>query len=178
MNFATGVNHPGGVQPDDKQCAGCHTAVQYTDFDASIPGAHLIPQNSTALPGIVTKINSVTNATPGNAPTVNFTVNDKSGNPIDITKLTSFRIVMSGNNVDYGVAPNGMARVSESPAATATGSKGVYTYTMTNKLPATAAGSYTISIEASNNVTILPGHHCGDRDGGCGESHGVLLLGG
>ena len=157
VNFATGVNHPGGVQPDDKQCSGCHTAAQYTDFDASIPGAHLIPQNSTALPGILTKINSVTNATPGNAPTVNFTVTDKSNNPLDITKLTSFRIVMSGNNVDYGVAPNGMARVSESPAATATGSKGVYTYTMTNKLPATAAGSYTISIEATNNVTILPG---------------------
>jgi OmcA/MtrC family decaheme c-type cytochrome len=157
VNFATGVNHPGGVQPDDKQCAGCHTAAQYTDFDASIPGAHLVPQNSTALPGIVTKITSVTNATPDNAPTVNFTVNDKSGSPIDITKLTSFRMVMSGNNVDYGVAPNGMARVSESPAATAVGSKGVYTYTMTNKLPATAAGSYTISIESTNNVTLQAG---------------------
>ena len=155
VNLATGVNHVGGPQIDDKQCAGCHPSVQYTEFDASIPGAHLIPANSKALPGIVVTINTVTNATPGNAPTVNFTVKDKSGNPIDITKLTSFRFVMTGNNVDYGVQ---MARVSETTvAATATGANGVYTYTMVNKIPATATGSYTISAEASNNVTLDAG---------------------
>ncbi len=155
VNFATGVNHAGGPQIDNKQCAGCHPSVQYTEFDASVPGAHLIPANSTALPGIVVAITSVTNATPGNAPTVNFTVKDKSGAPIDIKKLTSFRFVMSGNNVDYGT---GMARVSESTvAANATGSNGVYTYNMTNKIPATAVGSYTISAEVSNNVTLMPG---------------------
>jgi len=100
----------------------------------------------------------VTNATPGNAPTVAFTVKDKSGNPVDITKLTSFRLVMSGANVDYGTGTTGMARVSETTvAATAIGSNGVYTYTMTNKIPATAAGSYTVSIEASNTVSLMPG---------------------
>ena len=139
VNLSTGVNHPGGPQLDDKQCAGCHPQTQYTDFDASIPGAHLIPANSTALPGIVTKILSVTGATPGNAATVKFSVTNKAGNPVDITKLTSFRIVMSGANVDYGTGTTGMARVSESPAATATGSNGVYSYTMTNKIPTTAA---------------------------------------
>jgi OmcA/MtrC family decaheme c-type cytochrome len=157
VNLATGVNHPGGPQIDNKQCAGCHPSVQYTELDASIPGAHMIPTNSKTLPGIVPTINSVTNATPGNAPTVNFTVKNKAGNPIDITKLTSFRMVMSGANVDYGTGTTGMARVSESPAATATGANGVYTYTMTNKLPATAAGSFTISIEASNTVTLMAG---------------------
>src|ERR1035441_7672050 len=80
VNLATGVNHAGGPQLDDKQCAGCHPSVQYTDFDASVPGAHLIPQNSTALPGIVTKILSVTNATPGNAAIVKFSVTNKAGN--------------------------------------------------------------------------------------------------
>ncbi len=34
---------------------------------------------------------------------------------------------------------------------------GVYAYTMTNKIPAAAAGSYTVSIEARNTVTLLPG---------------------
>ena len=157
VNFASGAGHVGGPQPDDKQCASCHPSVAYTDFDASIPGAHLIPQNSKALPGIVTKIISVTGATPGNAATVKFSVMNKAGAPLDVTKITSFRIVMSGANVDYGTGTTGMARVSENPAATATGSNGVYTYTMTNKIPATAAGSYTVSIEASNTVTLLPG---------------------
>jgi OmcA/MtrC family decaheme c-type cytochrome len=157
VNFATGQNHVNLPQVDDKQCAGCHGSTQYTDFDATIPGAHLIPQNSATLPGIVTKVIGVTGATPGNAPTVNFSVQNKAGGAVDITKLSSFRIVMAGTNVDYGVAINGMARVSESPAATATGSNGVYTYTMTNKIPTVGIGSFTISIEASNTVTLLPG---------------------
>ena len=157
VNFATGVNHVGGPQIDDKQCAGCHPSIQYTDFDASVPGAHLIPANSTALPGIVDKILSVTNATPGNSPVVKFSVTNKAGNPVDITKLTSFRMVISGANVDYGTSPTGMGRTSESPATTATGSNGVYTYTMTSKIPTTATGSYTVSLEASNTVTLLPG---------------------
>jgi OmcA/MtrC family decaheme c-type cytochrome len=59
--------------------------------------------------------------------------------------------------VDYGTGLTGMGRVSESPAATATGSNGVYSYTMTNKLPTTAAGSYTVSIEASNTVNLDAG---------------------
>jgi len=86
---------------------------------------------------------------------VNFTVKNKAGNPIDITKLTSFRFVIAGANVDYGIQ---LARTSESTvAATATGSNGVYTYNMTTKIPATASGSYTISAEASNTVNLYPG---------------------
>jgi OmcA/MtrC family decaheme c-type cytochrome len=162
VNLATGLNHgpnnAAGPQPDDKQCASCHPATQHTEFDSSVPGAHLIPTNSAALAGIVTKFISVTNATPGNSPTIQFSVMDKSGNPIDITKLTSFRFVMAGDNVDYAATVNGMARASETTVAkTATGSKGVYTYTMTNKIPTTAKGSYTLSIEASNTVTLMPG---------------------
>jgi len=155
VNLATGLNHLNLPQIDDNQCKDCHTSKSVLDFDASIPGAHLIPTNSTELPGIVTKILKVAGATPGNAPTVTFSVTDKSNNPVDITKISSIRLVMVGNNVDYGVGPAGMARVSETPTA-ATLANGVYTYTMTNKLPATAAGSYTVSIEASNTVTLMP----------------------
>lgn len=156
VNFATGANHVNLPQIDNKQCANCHTSQATLDFDASVPGAHLIPENSASLPGLVTKILKVDNATPGNSPVVTFSVTDKSGNPVDIGTITSIRVVMSGNNVDYGVAPAGMTRVSEDPSKTP-GSSGTYAYTMTAKLPATAAGSYTVSIEARNSVTLLPG---------------------
>lgn len=156
VNFATGQNHVNLVQVDDNQCAQCHTSHASYDFDASIPGAHVVPSTSSTLPGLVLKILKLDNVVPGQAPTVTFQVNDKSGNPVDISKITQIRVIMNGNNVDYGVAPAGMTRVSEDPSKTQ-GSNGVYSYTMTNKIPATAAGSYTISLEARNSVTLLPG---------------------
>jgi OmcA/MtrC family decaheme c-type cytochrome len=158
VNFATGQNHAAGFQTDDTQCAQCHDSTMHNEFDASIPGAHTVPNNSTALPGIVMKINSVVSGGPGTSPTVSFQVTDKSGNAVDVTKLTTFRVVLGGNNVDYGVTPAG-TRVSETPTAAAltAGPNGTYTYTMTNKIPATATGSYTVSLEAANTVTLLAG---------------------
>jgi len=155
VNFATGVNHAGGPQFNDNECKNCHDSIASMDFDASIPGAHVIPANSTSLPGLVTKILQVDGATPGNAPTVTFSVMDKSGVPVDISKLTSIRVVLGGPNTDYQTGP-GAIRVSEDPSKTA-GASGVYAYTMTNKIPAGAVGSFTASIEARNSVTLLPG---------------------
>jgi OmcA/MtrC family decaheme c-type cytochrome len=155
VNFATGLNHVNLIETDDTQCANCHTAQMHAEFDASIPGAHTVPNNSATLPGIVLQILSVSNGTAGNSPTVQFKVTDKAGDPVDITTLSTFSMVLGGANVDYDT--NGGIRVSEKPAATATGSNGVYTYTMTNKIPATATGSYTVSLEAANTVTLLPG---------------------
>jgi len=155
VNFATGLNHVNLPQPDDRMCANCHTSNAVSDLDASIPGAHLIPSNSTSLPGLVTKVLKVDNATPGTAPTVTFSVMDKSNNPVDISKITTIRVVLAGPNTDYNTGP-GAIRVSENPATTK-GTNGVYAYTMTNKIPAGAVGSFTVSIEASNTVTLLPG---------------------
>ena len=36
VNFATGANHPGGVQVNDTQCTTCHIPLGDADFDASI----------------------------------------------------------------------------------------------------------------------------------------------
>lgn len=155
VNFATGANHAAGFQSDDTQCASCHGSTLHTEFDATIPGAHTVPNNSTQLPGIVLKVISVQNGMAGKNPTVTFQVTDKSGNPVDITKLTTIRVVLGGNNVDYGVAPG--VRVSETPTKATGSANGTYVYTMTNAIPATATGSYTISLEAANTVTLLPG---------------------
>jgi len=155
VNFATGKNHLDLPQVDDNQCQNCHTSQATLDFDASIPGAHLIPENSSSLPGLVTKVLKVDGATPGAAPTVTFSVTDKAGKPVDISKIASIRVVLGGPNTDYQTGSSGI-RVSEDPSKTA-GANGVYAYTMTNKIPATAAGSYTVSIEARDSVTLLPG---------------------
>jgi OmcA/MtrC family decaheme c-type cytochrome len=140
---------------NDNQCKNCHTAQATLDFDASIPGAHMIPENSASLPGLITKILTVDRATPGSSPTVTFSVMDKSGVPIDISQLAQIRVVLGGPNTDYGTGSGGI-RVSEDPSKTP-GTNGVYAYTMTAKIPAGAAGSYTASIQARNSVTLLPG---------------------
>ena len=155
VNFASGQNHAGGPQLDDSQCKNCHIPKGELDFDSSVSGAHLIPSNAPQLPGLVLKVISVTGATPGNSPTVTFSVMDKSNNPVDISKITSLRVVLGGNNVDYGTGAAGI-RVSETPSGL-TNNKGVYVYTMTNKIPAGSTGSYTVSLEAYNNVTLMPG---------------------
>ena len=155
VNFATGENHVDLPQLDDKGCKNCHTSEAALDFDASIPGAHILPANSASLPGIITKVLKVDNATPGNAPTVTFSVLNKAGAPVDISKLTQIRVVLAGPNSDYQTGP-GAIRVSEDPSKIP-GTNGVYTYTTTNKIPAAATGSYTVSIQARNSVTLLPG---------------------
>jgi OmcA/MtrC family decaheme c-type cytochrome len=155
VNFTTGQNHVNLIENDDSQCTQCHVATAHNEFDASIPGAHTVPNQSASLPGIVLKIMSVANATPGSNPTVTFQVTDKSGNAVDITKLTTIRMVLGGNNIDYGVAPG--LRVSETPTKATGGASGIYMYTMTNAIPAAATGSYTISLEAANTVTLLSG---------------------
>jgi hypothetical protein len=147
VNFATGQNHVNLPQPDDNQCKNCHVSKETLAFDASIPGAHDVPNNSPMLPGIVLKILKIQNATPGNSPTVSFQVTDKSGNPVDITKLTTIRMILAGNNTDYGVAPPGMARISETPTKATPGTNGTYTYTMTAVIPAASVGSFTISMD-------------------------------
>jgi OmcA/MtrC family decaheme c-type cytochrome len=86
---------------------------------------------------------------------VNFSVLDRKGNPYqDLSKVTSIRVVLGGQNVDYGTGTYGL-RVSETPASQS--ANGVYAYTMTNKIPAGATGSYTVSLEAHNTVTLMAG---------------------
>lgn len=155
VNFATGQNHANIAQADDSQCQNCHTSQASMDFDNSVPGAHLIPQNSGSLPGLITKILKVDGAVPGSSPTVSFSVTDRIGNIIDISKLASVRVVLAGPNTDYGTGPGGI-RASEDPSKTPV-NNGSYAYTMTAKIPAAAAGSYTVSLQARNSVTLLPG---------------------
>ena len=150
MNFATGENHVNLPQVSDNQCAQCHKPSGETEFDASIKGAHTVATRSQQLPGVVFAITAVDNAKPGQKPSVTFTVHDKAGNSLDITKMDMLNLVMTGPTTDY----NGY--VSED-VRKATPVGGQYVYTFTAALPATATGSYAVGIEGYKNFTINPG---------------------
>jgi OmcA/MtrC family decaheme c-type cytochrome len=152
VNFQTGENHAGGLPASDSQCSQCHIPQGELPLDASILGAHTIPQWTPGLlPGVNFKLVSVDGAA-GKAPTVTFTVTDDAGNPIDASKMNFLNLVLAGPTADYA------SLVSESATgATPTGASGTYTYTFKNAIPANATGTYTVGIEGFRNVTVLPG---------------------
>jgi hypothetical protein len=151
VNFATGVNHPGGPQPDDNQCHNCHIPQGELPFDASILGAHTIPTFAPGLPGVVFKLLSVDGGAAGAAPLVTYTLNDKSGKPIDPSTMNFLNLVMNGPTGDYTTA------VTESAIKGSTGSSGTYQYQFVSTVPAGATGTYTIGIEGYKNATLLAG---------------------
>jgi len=168
VNFASGKNHPGGVQVDSSQCATCHVPMSGTEFDASVVGAHVVPAESASLPGINVVLTKVANGTAGKTPTVTFTVKDNKGNPIPMSTFTansgSFSLTMAGPTSDYGYTSFGAdvtttpGYVTESVTTAATcGSDGTCTYTFTHAVPAKATGTYAIGAEARMNFTLNEG---------------------
>jgi OmcA/MtrC family decaheme c-type cytochrome len=167
VNFATGQNHPGGPQPDDSQCANCHQPQGELPFDASIIGAHYVPEDVPGSPKTVATILGVANGTAGNAPTVTFTVKDGNGNPIPISTFAnggSLRLTMAGPTTDYGytsfgsdVNTPGYVTESLSPSNTTCASDGTCTYTFQHSVPAGATGTYAVAMETELTATLLPG---------------------
>ncbi len=164
VNFATGKNHSADNLPQvtDNQCAQCHFPQGDLEFDASIKGAHVYPQESAANPGLVFKILKIDNGLAGQKPTVTFTVRDFAGNGISMAQLTGgsnrLALVMGGPASDYGYTDFGVSTpgyVSENPVPTASCSPdGTCTYTFTHAIPANATGTYSIGMEGRRTFTI------------------------
>ena len=163
VNFATGVNHAGGPQFDDKLCANCHIPQGELEFDASIKGAHVAPTSSTLLTGLAVNITKVDNGSAGSAPVVSFTVQDGSGKPLPLSQLGSISFTMAGPTTDYGYTSFGSdtastpGYVTESAAKASCDANGNCTYTFTHAVPAMATGTYAIGVEARRTETVLPG---------------------
>jgi OmcA/MtrC family decaheme c-type cytochrome len=166
VNFASGVNHAGGPQLDDSQCAQCHIPQGELPFDASIMGAHTIADQAPGINGLNFTLVKVTNGGAGQKPVVTFTVTDNNGNGIPMSNFTtgsnSLSLTMAGPTSDYGYTSFGSdvttpGYVTESVATTATcTSGGSCQYTFTHAVPAKATGTYTIGIEGRLSATILP----------------------
>jgi OmcA/MtrC family decaheme c-type cytochrome len=163
VNFATGANHPAGPEPNDSQCATCHTPQGATDFDASIAGAHVVPTDSSLLSGLNATIAKIANGSAGTAPTVTFTLTDKKGNGVPISALGSLSLTMAGPTTDYGSTIFGSdvastpGYVTESATSASCSPAGTCSYTFKHAVPAGSTGTYAIALEARRTETLLAG---------------------
>jgi len=159
VNFATGLNHPGGIQTNDSLCADCHIPQGEMDFDASILGAHVAPTASTLLSGLAVSIAKVTNSTAGSAPVVSFTVLNTVGQGVPLSALGSISFTMAGPTTDFGYTSFGSnvttpGYATESAAGATCSSSGSCLYTFTHTVPAKATGTYAIGVEARRTDTV------------------------
>ena len=162
VNFATGANHPAGIQTNDSQCSSCHVPQGTQDFDASIVGAHVVPTDSSLLSGLNVKINSVTNTLAGKNPVVSFSVTNTAGAVVPLSALGSLSFTMAGPTTDYGYTNFGSGvttpgYVTESAATASVCSGANCTYTFTHPVPAGSTGTYAIGVESRRTESILAG---------------------
>ncbi|MDO8472815.1 MAG: OmcA/MtrC family decaheme c-type cytochrome, partial [Dehalococcoidia bacterium] len=159
IDWATGKStitgrrdHPGGPQPNDNACAICHVADSGKEFDASVVGAHTIPNYSKQLKGINVDIVRVTSTAPGQYPAVVFTAKDNSGKALLLSEITSLSFNVKGPTTDYtGPTTTEAAAL----ANLKTGADGTLSYTLTQAIPIGATGSYAIGMEARRTEVII-----------------------
>ncbi len=155
IDWTTGKNHPAGPQPNDNACKGCHQPDSGKEFDASIVGAHVIPNDSKQLRGVKFAIVGVTDTKPGQNPTVTFNIKDKDGKTIDPKDFNSLSLVMAGPTTDYANAWSESLVISATVSTKAKDAgSGNYTYTFTNTIPADAKGSFAVSMQGYINTTV------------------------
>ena len=151
VNFTTGAGHPAGAQADGT-CANCHRPQGDAEWDASVIGAHTVPDKSTQLKGLKAEIIAVDQAAPGKKPVVTFRITNGDGTILDPKTFGSnLNIDLGGPTSDYTLFPDFRERAD---GATFNGT--VATYTFTNPIPAGASGTWTFAIECRRTVTLNP----------------------
>ena len=152
VDFATGAKHSAAnlPQPDDSQCARCHTPQGDAEWDASIKGAHTVPDKSVQLKGLKAEIIAVDQAAPGKKPVVTFKLTNGDGSILDPKTFGSnLNIDLGGPTSDYTLFP-----VIRERADGAVFNGTVGTYTFTNPIPADATGTWAFSIECRRTVPL------------------------
>ncbi len=152
INFATGQNHPGGAYSDSADCSSCHLPQGWFEYDASIAGAHTVPYKSTQLVNPKFTILNITNAGPGQSPTIQFKIADKNGNPISPAQMGGaggrLAATIAGPTTDYTFS------LQES-ANTASYVNGIASYTFKGTIPASATGTFAAELEGYVNTTLI-----------------------
>lgn len=156
--LAPGEGHVAGPQPD-AFCRLCHKDSQDTEFDITVPGAHVIPARSATLAGLQGDIVGATGAA-GTPVTVTFHIRDGAGTPLaSLAAMNRVALALSGPTTDFG----GTSAPLITPTAVGGGSTGtltgpdgagVYTYVTAASLPADAAGTWRVGLEARRTVVV------------------------
>jgi len=153
VNWVTGANHPAGPQADDTACASCHQPESDKEFDASIKGAHTVPEKSKQLKGLNAAIVSVTDMAPGKNPTAVFKITNGDGTAVDGTKLTTFAPIFAGPTSSYSK----YYRESALTKGVYDAAAGTTSYTFTAALPGDASRTWTISADIYRNINLKRG---------------------
>jgi OmcA/MtrC family decaheme c-type cytochrome len=152
VNFATGEGHGPGVpaQTDDSQCNRCHIPDSGQEFDASIVGAHTIPEKSKQLKGLTSTIISVSDVAAGKKPTIVMSVKNADGTAVDATKIQTFSPILAGptSSYRYYFRENAKTTGKFDPAT------GYITYTFTNAIPEGSTGTWAFSADVYRNITL------------------------
>lgn len=151
VNFATGENHLGGPVLSDRFCSNCHFPEGELEFDSSIRGAHIIPNQSAQLEGINIEIREVVNTGPGQMPTVFFSLKTDAGATISPSSMPLFNLVLAGPTTDYSFLR------SESAAADSVPFEDGFTYTFQNPIPEDAEGTFVVGAEARRTSVLNAG---------------------
>jgi OmcA/MtrC family decaheme c-type cytochrome len=143
--------HSGGTQPDGVNCAGvCHPA---TGSLAGVLDKHYTLDLDPLAPKLAIAIDSMTNTAPGQLPVMQFTVTDKGvGRDLRTQPLTSLRATIAGPTSDFtSTLPtngNNIATITPAQLVAIDPVNGVFSYTFTSAIPATATGTYQVALEA------------------------------
>jgi OmcA/MtrC family decaheme c-type cytochrome len=150
--------HGGGPPPDGMPlaqypCAVCHPP---SGGLAGVVNEHLQPAFDPASPQVDITILDVTNRDPGQSPTIQFSVQfDGAPRDILVAPMTRLRALWAGPNTDIAAF---LQTTAQGTGATGTlaavdAPNGVFSYTfpagVTNALPVSAAGNYTVAFEGT-----------------------------
>lgn len=140
----------------DGQCYSCHAAVQGKEFDITVPGAHVIPEQSTQLQGVHFEITDVANHLAGENPEISFKITRSDGSAYtDLSVFNRIGFALAGPTTDYEVVLTPTA-VGGGSSGTLTGpdEEGVFTYTPAAPIPANATGTWSVGAEARQEVHL------------------------
>lgn len=140
----------------DGDCQFCHLAEATADFDVSVPGAHVIPEQSQQLEGLNVEITGVTDHGRGQTPVVSFKVTNDAGEALrDLSGLNRLAFAMAGPTTEYQTVltstavGGGASGMLSGPAE-----DGTFQYTLGPPVPADASGTWALGAEARRSVTL------------------------
>ena len=140
-------NHTGEPKTD-YECVDCHEAERREFDDKSIIGAHMLPQDSTAIRGLEFEIVETQGFAAGNAPTVTFKLSS-ADEPVMLEQLGYLALTYAGPTAEY---TNRVTEVVYEPDFEPSGTivdagNGTYNYIFASVLPDDAYGTYAVAIE-------------------------------